>query len=71
MSMTQQEIDREQAKPENANRTPILVREDGDEYVAEWNGREVRGSNPFLLDSRLTDIGAPRPRNLYLTEEKS
>jgi hypothetical protein len=47
-------------------RTRVNVTEDGDEYVAVWDGREVRAGNPFGLDSRLDDIGAPRPRDLYL-----
>ena len=49
-------------------RTRIDVRQDGEQYVAEWNGVEVRAGNPFGLDSQLTDIGAPAPRDLYLTE---
>ena len=49
-------------------RTRIDVRMDGDEYVAEWKGREVRCFNPFGLDSRLDSIGAPVPRDLYLIE---
>lgn len=49
-------------------RTRIDVRMDGDEYVAEWKGREVRSTSAFALDSRLSDIGAPVPRDLYLIE---
>lgn len=48
-------------------RTDIYCWEDGDEYVAEWNGTEVRSGNPFGLDSKLeTEAFAPRPRNLHL-----
>jgi hypothetical protein len=71
MTYTIAEVERSQAKPENAHRVAILVREDGDEFVAEWDGREVRAGNPFGLDSRLTDIGAPQPRNLYLLAGES
>ena len=49
-------------------RTRIDVRMDGDEYVAEWKGREVRSISPFGLYIRLGDIGAPVPRDLYLIE---
>ena len=49
-------------------RTRIDVRQDGEEYVANWNGMEVRAGNPFGLDSRLSDVGAPVPRDLYLIE---
>lgn len=69
MAMTLADIDAEQAKPENRNRPAILVYENGNEFVAEWEGVEVRAGNPFGLDSKLSAIGAPRPRNLYLTEE--
>jgi hypothetical protein len=49
-------------------RTRIDVRQEGEEYVAEWEGREVRAGNPFGLDSRLDGIGAPIPRDLHLIE---
>lgn len=49
-------------------RTRIDVRQDGDEYVAVWDGVEVRATGAFMLDNRLDDIGAPRPRDLYLIE---
>jgi hypothetical protein len=45
-----------------------VVREDSGEYVAEWDGREFRASNPFGLDSKLSEAGAPFPRDLYLIE---
>jgi hypothetical protein len=53
---------------ENVVRTRIDVRQEGDVFVAEWDGREVRAGNPFGLDSRLGDIGAPVPRDLHLIE---
>lgn len=53
-------------------RVKIIVRNEGTEwepdYVAEWNGEEVRASNPFKLDSMLDNIGAPRPRDLHLED---
>ena len=49
--------------------TPILVREEGDSYVAEWEGERFEWSNPFGLDSLLEDAGAPCPRDLYLVQE--
>ena len=49
-------------------RTRIDVRQEGDVFVAEWDGKEVRAGNPFGLDSRLSDIGAPIPRDLHLIE---
>ena len=52
-------------------RTRIDVTQDGDEYVAEWDGKEVRSGNPFGLDSKLTCIGAPQPRDLYLIEPEA
>lgn len=60
------EIEAEKAKPENARRTLIVVREEGDEFVAEWEGVEYRQGNPFGLDSQLGDAGAPSPWSLYL-----
>ena len=51
-------------------RTRIDVTQDGDEYVAVWGGREVRAGNPFGLDSRLSEIGAPPGRDLYLMEQQ-
>lgn len=55
---------------ERSGRPAILVKEDGDEYVAQWSGNEVRAGNPFGLDSRLTSIGAPQPRNLFLVSDE-
>jgi hypothetical protein len=42
------------------------VREDGDEFVTEWDGQEFRSGNPFGLDSKLSEAGAPFPRDLHL-----
>lgn len=53
---------------ETKARTRIDVRQEGDEYVAEWDGTAVRAGNPFGLDSRLDAIGAPAPRDLHLVE---
>ena len=69
--MTEAEIQEVMSKPENANRARIDVRADGDEYVAEWGGKEYRAGNPFGLDSLLTDAGAPQPRNLFFVEATS
>lgn len=51
---------------ETKTRTIVDVRQGGDEYIAEWDGVEVRAGNPFGLDSRLDAIGAPAPRDLHL-----
>ena len=51
-------------------RTRIDVTQDGDEYVAVWDGQEVRAGNPFGLDSRLDSIGAPVPRDLHLIDSE-
>ncbi len=71
MTYTLAEVDAEIAKPENAHRTSVLCYEDGDEFVAEWDGMEFRAGNPFGLDSRLTEAGCPSPRNLFLMQEGS
>ncbi|MBM4517485.1 hypothetical protein GS432_19450 [Rhodococcus hoagii] len=56
-----------------SERTAIEVRNDGTDwnpnYVAEWDGQEVRASNPFGLDSKLQGIGAPSPRDLVLVDD--
>ncbi|QIS38655.1 hypothetical protein [Clavibacter capsici] len=66
--MTLTEAAEVMAKPEYANRTRIDVYEDGDEYTTTYEGVEYRWSNPFGLDSILTDAGVPAPRNLFLIE---
>lgn len=59
-------LDEVRAETLRSGRPAVLVKEDGDEYVAQWEGREVRWGNPFGLDSLLTDMGAPMGRNLFL-----
>lgn len=66
--MTITEAEKIMAQPEYARHAAIYVHEDGEDYVAEWDGKEVRADNPFGLDSRLDGIGAPNPRNLFLIE---
>lgn len=66
---TEAELDKIMAQPEYANRTAVRVYEDGEEYMATWDGVEVRAGNPFGLDSELTNIGCPQPRNLFLMEQ--
>lgn len=61
--MTLEEV---RAETERSGRPAVLVKEDSGEYVARWDGRDVRAGNPFALDSRLDGIGAPVPRNLFL-----
>jgi len=39
------------------------------EYVSEWDGVEVRAGNPFGLDSRLLNLGAPWGHDLVLVGE--
>jgi len=67
--ISEQELTEIMSKSEYVNRTAFRVFEDGDGYVTEYEGVELRASNAFLLDSRLTDVGAPQPRNLFLMEE--
>lgn len=67
--MTLDEVDAVMAQPEYADRVAVHVREDGDEYVAEWEGVEYRAGNPFGLDSALTLAGVPAPRNLFLIDQ--
>lgn len=56
-------------------RTKIEVRNLGTRhepiYSAFWNNKEVRASNPFGLDSKLSGIGAPHPRDLHLVDEEN
>lgn len=59
-------LDEVKEDTERSGRPAVLVKEVGEEYVAEWDGAEVRACNPFGLDSRLTYLCAPQPRNLYL-----
>jgi len=68
MSMTEKEIEYIMTQPGYEGRTRVDVWEDGEEYVSSWEGKEVRAGNPFGLDSKLSDIGAPLPRNLFLVE---
>lgn len=68
--MTLAEAEAEMARPENANRVAVYAyANEGGGYRSEWGGREVIGENPFQLDSRLTAIGAPMRRNLFLIRE--
>ena len=60
--MTRDEINEGMKRPDQIDRTHIIVREDGE---------EVRAGNPFGLDSALTDAGAPRPRSLWLLTEET
>lgn len=66
VAMTMAEV---RAQMEKApERTPILVRVDGDEFVATYGDQEFRAGNPFGLDSKLTESGVPAPRDLYLVD---
>lgn len=64
--MTLDEVIQVMQSPEYANRVAVLVKQEGDDYVAQWDGREVRAGNPFGLDGKLNYTGAPSPRNLCL-----
>ena len=50
-------------------RFAVTVWADGDDLVAEVDGVTYRATNPFLLDSMLTDGGAPAPRDIYFVDE--
>lgn len=58
-----------QVLPENAHKLMVLVTEVDGGYQTEIEGRTYWASNPFLLDSMLSDAGVPMPRNLFLIEE--
>ena len=64
--MTWREVWDAEASPHAVGRTSVYVREVAGGYEAVLNGEIVRGSNPFQIDSRLSERGAPFPRNLYL-----
>lgn len=65
--MTLDDVRQEMVKSD-PRRVAVLVYEDTntDEYVSAWDDQEVRSDNPFGLDSKLTYVGAPHPRNLFL-----
>ena len=69
--MTRDEINARMKRPDQIDRTHIIVREDGEDFVAEWEGEEVRAGNPFGLDSKLTVAGVPQPRSLWLLTEET
>ena len=57
---------------EQVGRYAIFVYRNADGgYRAEWDGKQVNGKNPFQLDSRLDQIGAPTRRNLFLIREEA
>jgi hypothetical protein len=64
--MTIAEVAATRAQPDQVGRAAVFVFKDGDEFVTEWEGVELRASNPFGLDSCLASVGAPVPRSLYL-----
>lgn len=51
-------------------RCHVIVREVAEGFTTDWDGNTVIAGNPFGLDSALTDIGCPQPRNLYLLDEE-
>ena len=51
-------------------RTVVFVHEDGDQFVAEWEGVEYRWGNPFGLDGLLTTAGVPAPRSLIFVDDE-
>lgn len=63
---TEAELEQIMAKPEYANRVAVRAYQDGDEFVAQWDGQLVCSGNPFGLDSKLNDAGAPQPHNVFL-----
>ena len=69
--MTRDEINAGMKRPGQIDRAHIIVREDGEDFVAEWEGEEVRAGNPFGLDSKLTVAGVPQPRSLWLLTEET
>lgn len=66
MAMTMREARAQMAQ--RPDRTPVLVHEDGAQFVATYGNEEFRAGNPFELDSTLTVAGIPAPRDLYLVE---
>lgn len=67
---TETELEEIMAQPEYENRIAVRVYQDGDDFVATYDGTEVRAGNPFGLDSKLDNIGCPAPRNLFLMEDE-
>lgn len=67
-----------EAHAQKNDRECVLVYEEGDggftAYYADGEGGwlKFRHTNPFGLDSLLSEAGVPAPRNLYLiTEEEN
>lgn len=61
------------AKHEGRSAVMVYAEPDG-KYTAYYDdgssrGHKIVGSNPFMLDSMLSEAGAPSPRNLYLIGE--
>jgi hypothetical protein len=50
------------------NKFPVFVWQEDDQFVTEVDGKVVRASNVFSLDTKLDGI-APKPRNLYFIDE--
>lgn len=55
-------------RPENRNKFPVFVWEEGEELVTYVDFTEFRWTNVFGLDSKLTEAGIPAPRNLYFVD---
>lgn len=64
--MTWAQVRETEAWPGMGGRTSVYAHEIDGGYEAVWDGGSVRGSNMFQLDSRLSESGAPAPRNLFL-----
>ena len=52
----------------HSDRFPVLVWQEGDEYVTQVDGHIVRATTSWQLDTKLDGI-APMPRNLYFVDE--
>lgn len=61
MSTSEATRDRYDVRNEGTSWAPL--------YVVEFEGQRIEATNPFLLDSRLSDAGAPPSRDLYLIGE--
>ena len=55
---------------ERPGRTVVWAWPEGRMYTAKWGGRTVTAASPFGLDSRLSDIGCPVPRDVYCVHDK-
>jgi hypothetical protein len=67
--MTKQEAITLHAKPENWEKFPVFVWQEGKELVTSVDGKVFRERNIWLMDTALDTAGIPAPRNLYAVDK--